>query len=80
MWITHTKHVRLFYEVTGMEQSLLQNIFGTAEEAYLADIRNRSTKSINDTVAGVLTHLQENYGQLMPHELLERENIVKKNN
>ena len=35
---------------------------------------------INDTVAGILTHLQENYGQLMPHELLEQEDIVKKTN
>ena len=26
----------------------------------------------------MLTHLQNNYGQLMPHELLEREYIVKK--
>ena len=33
---------------------------------------------INDTVAGVLTYLQDNYGQLMPHKLLEREDIVKK--
>ena len=28
-------------------------------------------------MASVLTHLQENYGQLMPHELLEREDIVR---
>ena len=42
------------------------------------DIRNRTTKSINDTVAGVLMHLQDNCGQLMPHDLLEREDIVKK--
>ena len=36
--------------------------------------------SINDTMAGVLMHLQENYGQLMPHEILEQEDIFKKTN
>ena len=36
------------------------------------------TEFINDTVASVLTHLQENYGHLMPHKLLEREDIVNK--
>ena len=34
--------------------------------------------SINDTMEGVLTHLQENYGQLMPHDILEREDIINK--
>ena len=37
-----------------------------------------TTISINDTVAGVLTHIQDNYVQLMSHELLEREYFVKK--
>ena len=50
------------------------------EETYLADIRNSTTNAINNTVAGVLAHLQENYNHLMPHELLEREDIVKKKN
>ena len=61
-----------------MEQDLVQQIVVTIEEAYLADIRNRTTSSINDTIEGVLMHLQENYDQLMPYELLEREEIVKK--
>ena len=72
--------MRLFREVTGVEQALVQQISITVKEAYLADIRNRTTNSINNTVVGVLTHLQENYGQLMPHELLEKEDIVKKKN
>ena len=29
-------------------------------------------------MADVLTHFQEKYGQLMPHELFERKDIVKK--
>ena len=42
----------------------------------MADIRNRTTNSINDTAEVVLMHIQENYSQLMPHELLEQEDIV----
>ena len=68
----------LFCEVTGVEQALVQQIVFTFEEEYLADIRNKTTNSTKNTVAGVLTYLQDNYGQLMPHELLEWEHIVKK--
>ena len=63
--------------MTAVDQSLVQQIFATVEEDYLADICNRITNSINDTVADVLTQLQYNYGQLMPHELLERKDIIK---
>ena len=78
MRIAHTKEVRLFREVTGVEQALLQQNVGTVEEAYLAYIHNRTTNSINNTVVGVCTPLQYNYVRLMPQELLERKDIVKK--
>ena len=78
MRIAHTKEVCLSLEVTGVEQALVQFFFGTVEELYLADIRNSTTHSINDTVAGALTHLQDKYDQLMPHKLLEQEYTVKK--
>jgi len=42
------------------------------------DFRNRTTNSTNDTVADMLNHLQDNYGHLMTHEILEREDITKK--
>ena len=34
--------------------------------------------SINDTVAGGLRYLQDNYRESMTHEIIEREDIVKK--
>ena len=49
-----------------------------AKEAYLVDISNRMKNSINNTVADVITHLQDNYGQLIPHELPESKDIFKK--
>ena len=73
MWIAHTKKVRLFQEV----QALVKNK-STVEEAYLVDIRNRTNKPINNTMLDVLTCLQDNYVQLMPHNILERKDIVKK--
>ena len=53
----HTESVCLFREVTGVEQALVQHIFSAFEEAYLADIRNWTKNTINDTVADALTHL-----------------------
>ena len=35
--IMHTKEVRLFCEVTGVEQALVQQIVGTVKESYLAN-------------------------------------------
>ena len=62
----------------GVEQALVQKIVGTFKEAYLEDILNCKTKSINDTVEEVLIHLQENYGQLISYKLIEHNDIVKK--
>ena len=42
------------------------------------DILDRTTYLINYIVADVLTHLQDNYGQLLSQELLERTEIFKK--
>ena len=78
MQIAQTEGVCLFREMTEVEQALVQQIVGTANEAYLKDTYNRTTESINNTVARVLTNLQYNYGQLMPHKLLEPEDIAKK--
>ena len=78
MRIAHTNKVCLFRLVTGVEQALVQKYFATVEENYLADIRNRTTNSINDIAAVMMNHLQDIYGQLMLHDLLKRKNAVKK--
>ena len=76
--VAHTKEVHLFCEVTRFKQALLQQIVATFKEAYLADIRNCTNSFISNTMSDVLTQLQDNYGRLMPYELLKREEIVKK--
>ena len=61
-----------------VDQAPFQQIVGIFETSYLVDIRNRTTNSIIDTVAVVLAHLQENYGQLMPHKILKQGNNENK--
>ena len=56
MRISHTKKVCLLWEVTGVDQALVQQIVATVEEAHHKDIRNQMTNSINNTVAAVMTH------------------------
>ena len=70
MRTAHTKEVHLFHEVTGVEQALVQQIGSTSDESYLADTCNRTANSINNTVVGVFTHLQDNYSQLIPQKFL----------
>ena len=67
MRITHNEEVRLFRKVTGVKQALIQNTLSTVEEDYLENIRNRTMNSINDTMGNLLTHMQENYRQLIRH-------------
>ena len=62
--------MRLFREVTGFEQDLIQQIVSTVRESYIMDIQNRMTNYINAIMADVLMNLQEHYGKLMPHELI----------
>ena len=64
--------------MTGVEQAFMQKMVATVKEAHLADICTWATNSIHDTMAEVLNHLQDNYGQLMTHEIIERKDTVKK--
>ena len=78
MKIVHTEEVRLFREVSWVEQNLVQKIVATVKEDYLTDTCNRTTNWIKYTMAYVITHLLENYDQLMPHKFLDRKDIVKR--
>ena len=74
----HTKSVCCLREVTGIEKSLIQQIFVKVKDNYIEDIDNRTTNSINDTVAYIFTYLQDNYRQLMKHKFLECKYTAKK--
>ena len=78
MRIKHTEAACLFREVTGIDQALIQHIITTVEENYTTDTYNWTKILTNDTVAYVLTHLQDNYVQIMPQKLLDCKEMVKK--
>ena len=61
-----------------VEQALIQQIIATIDAPYLADIRDRTTNSINISVSALFVHLQDMYGTLMPRELQEKEDEAKK--
>ena len=62
----------------GVEQALIQQIIATIDATYLADVRDRTTNSIDISVSALLVYLQDTYGTLMPHELQEKEDDAKK--
>ena len=68
----HVEYLRVFCEVMGADQALIQQIFATIDATYLADVQDRTTNSINISVSALLVHLQDTYGTLMPHELKEK--------
>ena len=78
MRITHTESVLLLCEVTVSEQSLIQQIITTVEENYFTVICNQNDYPINDTMADLLMHPQNNYREIMPQEFLEIKYMVKK--
>ena len=54
----HIEDIRVFREVMGVEQALIQQIVATIDATYLEDVRNRTTNSINLSVSALLVHLQ----------------------
>ena len=74
----HIEDLRFFREVMSVEQALVQQIFATIDVTYLADVRDRTTNSINISVSDLLLHLYNMYSILMPHKLQEKEDEAKK--
>ena len=74
----HIEDLRVFCEVMGVEQALIQKIIATIDTTYPEDVQDRTTNSINVSVSALLLHPQETYGTLMPHEFQEKEDKAKK--
>ena len=54
----HIEDLRVFREVMGVEQALIQQIVATINATYLEDVRYCTTNSINISVSAPLLHLQ----------------------
>ena len=74
----HIEDLRVFCDVMGGEQALIQKIVATIDASYMEDVRDRTTNLINLSVSALLVHLQEMYVTLMPHEFQEKEDEAKR--
>ena len=65
----YVEALRVFREVMGVEQAIIQQIITMIDATHPADVRDRTTNSINISVLALLVNLQDTYGTLIPHEL-----------
>ena len=72
----HTERLRLFREVTGVENALKQQIIAAVEPQYLEAIRNQVTGKLAGSVYEVIRHLFHVYGQVTPQALYGQEQKV----
>ena len=65
----HHEQLRLFREVQGVEEALIQQIVQAVGAPYLSSIRDRATNSLRGTVYEIFNHLQTVYGRVSPQML-----------
>ena len=73
----HTERLRVFREVTGVEQALKQQIVTAVEPQYLEALRNPTTGRITAPVYDVIRHLFQIYDKVTPQLLYEQEQKVQ---
>ena len=76
----HQEAIRVFREVTGVEQALLQQLVEAVEPQYLLALRNRQSNSITVPLHAVLDHLKTTFGRVTPQMLDDRASEVARMN
>ena len=72
----HTEALRVFYEVRGVEQALIQQIIAAVDQQYLISLRNRTTGQFTGNVLQILQYLHQTYGRISPGQLGDFESEV----
>ena len=72
----HTEELRIFYEVRGVEQALIQQIIAAIDQQYLISLRNRTTGQFTGSVLQILQFLHQTYGRISPAQLNDFESEV----
>ena len=67
----HDEHIRVFHEVRGVEQALIQQIVAAVEEQYLVAMKERSTGQFTGHVQQILEYLLVTYVKISPSQLNE---------
>ena len=65
----HAESLRVFYEVRGVEQALIQQIVSAIDQQYLIALRNRQTGQFTGNVLQILQYLHQTYGRISPGQL-----------
>ena len=73
---TFDEHLRVFHEVRGVEQSLIQQIVTAVDEQYIIAMKNRETGQFTGDVRQIFTYLQNTYGKISPSQLSHFEKEV----
>lgn len=68
----HNEALRVFREVLGVDQALLQQLVEAIEPQYLSALRNRQSNSITLPFYDVLNYLQDTFGRVTPQMLDDR--------
>ena len=73
----YTEHMRSFREMIRVENALKQQIVAAVEPQYLLALRNSTTGKLNGTIAEIIKHLFQVYGQVTPQTLFKQEQKVQ---
>ena len=73
----HTERLRIFKEVTGVENAFKQQVVAAVEPQYLEVLCNYTTGRLQGTIAEIIRHLFKVYGKVTPQMLFEHEQKVQ---
>ena len=66
---TYDENLRVFHEVRGMEQALIQQIVTAVDEQYIIAVKNRDTGQFTGDIRHIFTYLLNTYGKISPNQL-----------
>ena len=69
----HTEALRVFHEVRGVEQALMQQLVTAIDSKYLIAFKNRATGQFNGHLMQIIQHLRITYGKISPAQLISYE-------
>ena len=73
---THDETLRVFHEVRGVEQALVQQIVTAVDETYVIAMKNRETGQFVGNVLQIFQYLQNTYGTISSSQLSKFEKDV----
>ena len=73
----HNKKLNLFCETAAVESAIKSQILAAIEPIYLKELKNRTTETIEHAISQILTHLFQQYGQVLYHQIHEEKKKCK---